>query len=76
MFHPLEENLRDLNDQELDKKLNELTKKYHQVARLGYNDVLTQLETFVTIYKNEISRRHQEKLSHSQKNLDKIINVD
>lgn len=76
MFHPLEENVQEITDQELEKKLGELNKKYYQAARLGNRDLLTQIETFVTIYRNEMSRRHQVKLEESQKNLDGLINVD
>lgn len=76
MFHPLQEDVQTLDDQTLEKKLAELNKKYVQAARIGNHSLLTQLATFVTIYREETSRRYQEKLQQSQKNIDGLINVD
>jgi hypothetical protein len=55
MFHPLEEDLSLLKDSEVEERLHELTKKYFQAARLGKPELLTQLATFVTIYKDEMN---------------------
>ena len=77
MFHPLEENLSNLKDPEIEAKLQDLTKKYHQAYRLGNADLLTQLSTFITIYKNEMSKRYREKFTKDIDNdLDQLINVD
>jgi hypothetical protein len=77
MFHPFEGDLSELNDSELQAKLSELNKKYYSAARLGKNDLLTQLQTFVTIYRNEITRRAvTAKYSNDDKDLDQLINVD
>jgi hypothetical protein len=77
MFHPLEQDLSSLKDPEIEQKLQELTKKYHQAYRLGNADLLTQLSTFITIYKNEMSKRYQEKFTKDIDNdLDQLINVD
>ena len=59
MFHPLESDLRELKDNELEEKIQELTKKYYAAARMGYADLLTQLSTFLIIYKEEMSRRNR-----------------
>ena len=77
MLHPLETNLRDLKDSDLEEKVQELTKKYHLACRLGYTDLLTQLSTFLTIYKEEMSRRNRERFKNSDNgDLDQLINVD
>jgi hypothetical protein len=77
MFHPLQDNINDLKDQELENKLQELTKKYFIAQRLGQTDLLTQLSTFVNIYKAELSRRHLDRTRKDlDGDLDKLINVD
>jgi len=77
MFHPLEGDLSELKDSEVEAKLQELNKKYYQAARLGNPQVLTQIETFVTIYRDEMQKRHlAAKLSAEENDLDDLINVD
>lgn len=77
MFHPFQEDISDLKDQELDTKLQELTKKYFIAQRLGQTALLTQLIIFINIYKGEISRRHLERNRKDlDDDLDKLINVD
>ena len=77
MFHPLETNLRDLTDTEIEEKIHELTRKYFTAQRLGMIDLLTQISTFVTIYKSEMSRRNFEKLKADQdSDLGQLINVN
>jgi len=77
MFHPFEGDLSQLKDNEIEEKLFELNRKYFAAARLGKPDLLTQLATFVTIYKDELSRRY---MLRSKQNLDgdmdQLINVD
>lgn len=75
-FHPLETDLSNLKDQEIENKLLELNKKYHAAARLGSFDLLTQLSTFITIYKEELSKRYSNKLKQGNDDLDHLINVD
>jgi hypothetical protein len=77
MFHPLEEDLSALKDSEIEQKLQELNKKFYQAQRLGNPDLLTQLSTFITIYRNEMSRRYQDKFKKDIDNdLDQLINVN
>jgi hypothetical protein len=76
MFHPLESDLSQLKDTELEEKIRELTKKYFVAARLGKPELLTQLSTFVTIYKEEMSRRLRKNTSPNDGELDQLINVD
>tara|TARA_A100001015_G_scaffold319980_2_gene444750 strand:+ start:561 stop:797 length:237 start_codon:yes stop_codon:yes gene_type:complete len=78
MFHPLEEDLSEVSTSDVELKLSELNKKYYQAQRLGNNQLLTQLQTFVTIYRNELRQRAiQAKFDEEQeKDLDQLINVD
>jgi hypothetical protein len=80
MFHPLEGDLSHLKDAEVESKLQELTKKYFQAQRLGNYQLLTQLSTFVNIYRDEMTMRYHKaaKASSNQLDgdLDQLINVD
>ncbi len=78
MFHPLQEDVTQLKDPELDLKVQEVTKKYFMAQRMGNHQLLTQLQTFVNIYREEQRRRL---LTKNQPNkldddLDQLINVD
>jgi hypothetical protein len=77
MIHPFSGDLSQLKDNELEEKLFELNKKYSIATRLGDPELLTQVATFVTIYREEMSRRHYSKTNGGQDNdLDQLINVD
>jgi len=78
MFHPFEGDLSQFKDSEIEAKVIELNKKYYTAARLGKPELLTQIATFVIIYKDEMSRRHIAKMNNTQANgdLDQLINVD
>jgi hypothetical protein len=75
--HPFQQDLSQLKDNEIDQKLQEVTKKYFIAQRLGNYQLLTQLEIFVNIYKEEQSRRYQSKFKKDiDGDLDQLINVD
>ena len=80
MIHPFEPDFTQLKDSDLEDKILELNKKYYQAYRLGNRDLLTQISTFVTIYKEEMGRRYAEKTRNSRGqmdgDLDQLINVD
>ena len=77
MFHPLEQDLSQLKDSEVEEKLFELNRKYFLAQRLGGREILTQIATFVTIYKDEMSRRYLSKSKgQTDSDLDQLINVD
>lgn len=76
-MHPFEGDLSQLKDSEVEAKLFELNKKYFTAARLGNQALLTQLATFVTIYKDEMNKRYLTKSKGQMDNdLDQLINVD
>lgn len=77
MFHPLQEDLSVLSDSEIEQKLQELSKKYFAAQRLGNLELLTQVGTFVNIYRTELSRRYLTRNKGDlDKDLDQLINVD
>lgn len=77
MFHPLEEDLSKLKDNEVEEKLQELSRKYFVAQRLGKPELLTQIGTFVTIYKQEMSKRLLAKAQGPyDTDLDQLINVN
>lgn len=77
MFHPFEGDLSQLKDNEIEDRLQDLTKKYFTAQRLGNHELLTQLSTFVTIYRQELSNRYRTKLkSNEDRDLDQLINVE
>jgi hypothetical protein len=76
MFHPLESDLSSLKDTEIEQKLIELNKKYYAAARLGSRDLLTQLSTFITIYRDELSMRYARKNQQNDDDLGQLINVE
>ena len=75
-FHPFESDLSQLKDQEIENKLFELNKKYYIAARLGESSLLTQLSTFITIYREELSQRYAKKAQQNGGDLDQLINMD
>jgi hypothetical protein len=77
MLHPLETDLSSLKDSEVEEKLQELSRKYFTAQRLGKPELLTQLAIFVTIYKQELSKRYFEKTKIDfDGDLDQLINVN
>jgi hypothetical protein len=77
MFHPLEGDLSKLSDSEVESRVMDLSKKYFAAQRLGKPELLTQLATFVTIYKEELSKRHRDRTRQELNgDLDQLINVN
>jgi hypothetical protein len=76
MFHPLISDLTEFKDQEIENKLIELNKKFYVAARFGNQDLLTQLSTVITIYREELGKRHAQKLKNADGDLGQLINVD
>jgi hypothetical protein len=77
MIHPLQEDLSELKDSEIEAKIQDLTKKYYTAYKLGSTDMLTQISNFLIIYKEEMSKRYYEKSKKElDGDLDQLINVD
>ena len=76
MLHPLIGSLSEFKDQEIENKLIDLNKKYYVAARMGNGNLLTQLSTIITIYREELGKRHAQKLKNADGDLGQLINVD
>ena len=76
MFHPLVNDLSDLKESEIEEKLIDLNKKYYAAVRLGSRDLLTQLSTIITMYREELKLRYTRKNQQDDDDLGQLINVD
>lgn len=75
-MNPFVENLSLLKDEEIEHKILDLSKKFLTAQRLGKADLLTQLRTFITIYRDELKQRNLSKKNQLDNDLDQLINVD
>lgn len=75
-MHPLISNLEDLKDNEIDSKINDLTKKYFQTMNPNLKQ---QIALALDSYKNEQAVRRQAEwqkmVDNRDKSLDKLINI-
>jgi hypothetical protein len=77
MFHPFQEDLSKYTDSEIESRVQDLSRKYFAAQRLGNYELLTQIATFVTIYKGEMSKRYNDKANAAfDGDLDQLINVN
>lgn len=74
---PLHEDLSVLTDQQIESKIQDLSKKYWTAYRLGKPEMLTQIQNFLTMYKSELQTRYYQKTkTELDGDLDQLINVD
>lgn len=78
-MHPLQPDITNLTDQELENKITELTKKYFQALRI-VPGAANQIALLLDGYKWEQTRRALEKQKRSSENrndnFDELIKVD
>jgi hypothetical protein len=81
MYNPLIENPSKLKDQDLEKKILDLSQKYHVSMRLGQGGLAQQIVVALDSYRMELRERQanamkiiQEK--QEKQGLDDLINVD
>lgn len=75
-MHPLTEDLSKLNDQELFKKISDLTNYLTQSYRLNNYSVVGQIHMLLEDYTAEANRRHQktlEELNKKNESLSELI---
>jgi ribosomal protein L29 len=76
-MHPLVDKLDTLKDNELENKINELTRKYFQTYNMG---VQAQISAMLDTYKEELSNRrtaeYNKMMNNRDKGLDKLININ
>jgi hypothetical protein len=80
MYNPLLPDPSDLKDNDIENKIQDLTRKYYIAARSGQGGVCQQIITALDMYKYELSRRQAEAtknlMKKQDKDLDDLINVN
>lgn len=75
-MHPLINDFSTLKNNEIEAKINDLTKKYFMTSNYG---VQCQISAVLDSYKEELSRRQADEwnkvMESRNKGLDKLINV-
>ena len=81
-FHPLQEDINNLSDEDISKRIKDLTRKV-AVARRGRNpDMLAQLQKALFTYQDAIRQRRLEqwhkdiKKARNEPDLGDLINID
>ena len=82
-FHPLQEEIGNMSDEEISKRIKELTRKVNTARRFGRNpDMLAQLTNALNTYRNAIRERRLEEWHKNNKKLRNepdirdLINID
>ena len=81
MFNPLIEDPKKIKDVDLEKKILDLSQKYHIALRLGQGGLAQQVIIALESYKEELYKRQAESLKvltdkQKKQGLDDLINVD
>jgi len=82
-FHPLQEEIGNLSDEEISKRIKDLSRKVNSARRFGRNpDMLAQLQHALSTYRNAIRERRIEEWHKNNKKLRNepdigdLINID
>lgn len=83
MFHPLSEDITSLSDDELQEKINLLTKRYTTASRFPDQSLLGQVQSMLTMYVEEQRSRYRKQMDkqrqkdkNNNQDLDGLINVE
>ena len=69
-FHPLQEEIGNLSDEDISKRIKELSRKVNTARRFGRNpDMLAQLNHAPATYRNAIRERRLEQWHKNNKKL-------
>jgi hypothetical protein len=66
-MHPLTNDLSTLSDEELHSKRSDLNTRLGFAYRMGYSDMVNQLQLILGDYAMEVERRNQKMLEQAQK---------
>ena len=82
-FHPLQEELGNLSDEELSKRIKELSRKKASAVRFGRNpDIVNQISNALESYRIEISNRRIKnwqdnfKKAKGEPDLGELVNIE
>jgi hypothetical protein len=70
-MHPLGNDLSNLSDDEITKKLADLNKRYVQAYRIGPQQIIPQLQMLIQDYQDEMARRNAKLMQEMQEKMDK-----
>jgi hypothetical protein len=80
MFNPLIDNLHKLKDDDIELKIQDLTKKYHIAAKCGQGQLCSQISSILNMLNDELKTRYRKRMEdlekNKDKNLDGLINID
>lgn len=78
-MHPLTPNLTELSDDELGKKITELTKRVSQAYSFGNGELLQQVQMMLEDYQQEMNQRQRRMMEELSKkagrDFDDIIDI-
>ena len=82
-FHPLQEEIGNMSEEDISKRIKELSKKGNTARRFGRNpDMLAQLQLALNTYRNAIRERRLEEWHKNNKklrgepDLGDLVNID
>tara|TARA_Y100000361_G_scaffold128729_1_gene123799 strand:+ start:620 stop:874 length:255 start_codon:yes stop_codon:yes gene_type:complete len=82
-FHPLQEEIGNMSEEDISKRIKELSKKVNTARRFGRNpDMLAQLQLALNTYRNAIRERRLEEWHKNNKklrgepDLGDLVNID
>jgi|TARA_E500000178_G_C16853205_1_gene676136 hypothetical protein len=82
-FHPLQEELGNLSDEDISKRIRELTKKKTSAVRFSRNpDLVAQINNALESYRTELRHRRLKNLQDNFKNskgepdLGELVNIE
>ena len=82
-FHPLQEEIGNMSDEDISKRIKELSRKVASAKRFGRNpDMLAQLTNALNTYRNAIRERRIEewhknnKKARNEPDLGDLVNID
>ena len=82
-FHPLQEEIGNLSEEDISKRIKELSRKVNTARRFGRNpEVLAQLQNALMTYQNAIRERRLEEWHKNNKklrnepDLGDLVNID
>jgi hypothetical protein len=80
MYNPLLENPAKMKNEDLEKRISDLTKKYFIAANFGHGNICGQIAATIEFYKEEQRKRFSESnqkiIKNQNQNLEDYINID
>jgi hypothetical protein len=81
-FHPLQEDIGGMSEEEINKRVRDLTKKLGTARRLKNPDMIAQLNKALFTYQDELKRRRlkqiqdENKKARGEPDIGELINIE